>query len=259
MSRAQVSKAGKALSEEERILSLSAMPIYIRRWSVDADFNSQLARLVCDGTETNLANPVSGRGNKRTKNDLRKVRHPAIEQLNRMAIEHATRMTHQFIPESKNTQLEPWTLSMWGNVNPAGSRNLTHNHHDNGMHWSGVYYVDVGDLAGLEGGELVIEESGGLPLLKNGARRDLKITPENGMMIMFPSVAYHRVEPHTAEKHRISIAFDLKSPSLVIPDHVSIPKANWRWRHFGWVMRWVVRLENKWSQGVLGSGRRFLL
>lgn len=103
----------------------------------------------------------------------------------------------------------------WANVVRHGSYHKIHNHPD--CDWSGVYYVAVGtpDPAGpAENGmiEFLDPRMGAtIPTLGGpGALPKLRVAPETGLMLIFPSWLYHYVNTFHGTGERISIAFNVK-------------------------------------------------
>lgn len=106
-----------------------------------------------------------------------------------------------------------WAVEAWANVNSDGAANARHVH--GGCYWSAVYYVRVDQG---EGGELVLHDPR-MPTLamhapylrfKNmGGERQVRIKPEAGRLLIFPSWLPHAVEPWSGDGLRISIAINL--------------------------------------------------
>lgn len=122
-----------------------------------------------------------------------------------------------------DTQAQPgqrrgWMLEAWANVNEAGAANAPHSH--GACFWSAVYYVRVG--AG-EGGEIVLTDPR-MPAIEMhapflffrdaGGERQIRIRPQAGQILLFPSWLTHAVTPWQGEGPRISIAVNLSAPAL---------------------------------------------
>jgi len=142
-------------------------------------------------------------------------------------LDAATRLVNQFTgvqteAELLRDQAPNWRLNAWANVNDDGDANFPHHHP--GSFWSGVYWVDTGDI-GLEGqnmagGEFEMQDPRGIlpafyaPQLKMAVPGCLSaglsdfITPQAGVMIIFPSWLVHSVRRYRGSKPRISIAFN---------------------------------------------------
>ena len=103
--------------------------------------------------------------------------------------------------------------NMWFNINGHKAYNTEHLH----MHFlvSGVFYVDVQKNSG----DLILHRNSWahcFTVTDNSKSYNLftsstkSITPENNMLILFPSWLVHSVNPNLSNEKRISIAFDLR-------------------------------------------------
>ena len=93
----------------------------------------------------------------------------------------------------------------WANVLRDGGYNKVHNHP--GSAWSAVYYVASGEpnknLPGNGNFEFMDPRPGNV----YGGKEI--VTPEPGMLMLFPSWLYHYVNPYHGDGERISIAWNL--------------------------------------------------
>ncbi len=92
-----------------------------------------------------------------------------------------------------------------------------------GTFWSGVYYVDVGDIApdGKSGGDLLLFDPRGClatmlaPYLRyavpelHDAGKSIAFTPTAGQCVLFPGWLSHAVGVYNGSAPRISVAFNL--------------------------------------------------
>lgn len=139
----------------------------------------------------------------------------AVTQVAELATEFSARA-------GKNAQHPHWqVVEIWSNVQRNGGSNGYHAHP--GSFWSGVYYVDVGDIADHQdkGGELQLFDPRGClprmlaPYLRysldelHDAGNTISFTPSAGQCVMFPGWQHHAVAPYKGSKPRISIAFNL--------------------------------------------------
>jgi uncharacterized protein (TIGR02466 family) len=102
----------------------------------------------------------------------------------------------------------PFQLQSWINMHDRGGFNFPHVHE--GCLLSGCFYLNV--PAGS--GKLVFRDpragvihgyvKGAVP---NGYS-DIHLTPEAGLLVLFPSWMEHFVEPHDSDEARISISFN---------------------------------------------------
>jgi uncharacterized protein (TIGR02466 family) len=106
-----------------------------------------------------------------------------------------------------------WIVEAWANVNERGSANMRHVH--GGCYWSAVYYVRIDEG---EGGQLILHDPR-MPTLamhapylrfnKTGGEREVRIKPQVGRLVIFPSWLGHEVEPWQGDGVRISIALNI--------------------------------------------------
>ncbi len=144
-----------------------------------------------------------------------------IQDLVRKAVEST-------VENPDESHFDDWRLHAWANVNEKGAYNESHDHYSwsNLPLWSGIYYVDPGQLSdgGPVGGETVfeLEDPIGIarPSENNGDAfvHEVEITPEPGLMVLFPSTLRHRVEPYRCDSRRITIAWNLFHSRFHIPN-----------------------------------------
>ena len=111
-----------------------------------------------------------------------------------------------------------WTLQGWANVNRLGDYHDPHNHPH--AYLSGTYYLRVPasratrrNRADLRPGCITFYD----PRVTNmGALRDdpqsapeLTVSPEAGMILMWPAYLMHFVHPNLSEEPRISVSYNL--------------------------------------------------
>jgi len=101
----------------------------------------------------------------------------------------------------------------WANVTRPGGYNRVHNHA--ASMWSGVYYVDPGspDASFPDSGVLeFVDPRLGSSMVTTPGRPfggNLRVVPEEGLMVLFPSWLMHFVNPFEGTGERISISFNL--------------------------------------------------
>jgi uncharacterized protein (TIGR02466 family) len=122
---------------------------------------------------------------------------------------------HVFDAQARPGEKRGWMLEGWANVSEAGAANAPHNH--GASFWSAVYYVRVD--AG-EGGEIVltdprmpaVEMHAPFLFFRNaGGERLIRIRPETGQILLFPSWLVHSVTPWQGDGLRISIAINMSA------------------------------------------------
>ena len=148
---------------------------------------------------------------------------PAMKDLLAPVIGVATQATEysERAPDLAGKHPNWQVVETWANVQRKGGSNSTHPHP--GTFWSGVYYVDVGDITagGDTGGDLQLYDPRGClptmlaPFLRyavaelHDAGKTISFTPENGRCVMFPGWLSHSVGIYRGEAPRISVAFNL--------------------------------------------------
>lgn len=103
-----------------------------------------------------------------------------------------------------------WNLTAWATIlQQVSEPQISHLHPTAWL--SGVYYVDLPDIVRQSGDHDGWIEFGRPPPFVHAAPTHAVtvIRPEEGLLLLFPSYFYHRVLPFTAERPRISIAFDV--------------------------------------------------
>jgi hypothetical protein len=126
------------------------------------------------------------------------------------------------VPGQAGNRPEWQVAEVWANVQRKGGSNAAHPHP--GSFWSGVYYVDVGEISddGKQGGALQLFDPRGClprmlaPYLRyampelHDAGKNISLTPTTGQCVLFPGWLYHAVGVYTGDKPRISVAFNLE-------------------------------------------------
>jgi uncharacterized protein (TIGR02466 family) len=120
--------------------------------------------------------------------------------------------------QARPGQRRGWLLEAWANVNETGAANAPHSHA--ASYWSAVYYVRIDEG---EGGELLLNDPR-MPMIEMhapflhfrdaGGERQIRLRPETGQILLFPSWLVHSVTPWQGDGLRISIAVNLTAPPL---------------------------------------------
>lgn len=112
---------------------------------------------------------------------------------------------------------ESFISGMWTMINKKGHANSTHIHPDSWL--SGVYYPKVPSKPELIG-ELCFHDPIATRTFTQSFYRSVqaevfRLTPEEGMMVIFPSWFEHSVRANQSEEDRISIAFNIRKQQLM--------------------------------------------
>ena len=111
---------------------------------------------------------------------------------------------------------EDYEIKLWATVLNRGGYHPPHHHPGNWL--SGVYYVKVPESAAEPGGRngseafpggLVFDGFTNLPGLSGHSDLVRRITPVEGLLVLFPSYFMHATVPFAGDDTRISLAFDV--------------------------------------------------
>ncbi len=106
----------------------------------------------------------------------------------------------------------PLSAFGWATICRAGAYHAPHSHPDSA--WSGVYYVDPGTdsrdqpLSGVL--EFLDPRAGVEAVTAPGDPYGdpLRVRPQAGLLVLFPSWLYHWVHPYTGQTPRIAVSFN---------------------------------------------------
>lgn len=110
------------------------------------------------------------------------------------------------------------SLSAWATVCRAGAYHAPHSHPDSA--WSGVYYVDAGASTpdrSLSGVLEFLDPRAGVEAVTapgDPYGEPVRVRPEAGLIVIFPSWLYHWVHPYMGQTPRIAVSFNATSGSL---------------------------------------------
>ena len=110
---------------------------------------------------------------------------------------------------------EDWSLRAWGTLLRSGGRQIPHMHP---LAWlSGVYYASLPDQMDAASDEAGWLEFGRPPerFFRKNEPEVRRYQPAEGKLILFPSWFWHQTIPFTADRHRVSIAFDVMPKSML--------------------------------------------
>lgn len=196
-----------------RLELLFPTPIMKHRWDDSDALNADLRQLVLERERTHGGISKSNVGGWQSTDDLVSWGGEAGRILAERTMSMVNHATKELFSLTQASGSFGWKFSMWANVNRRGQFNRMHFHP--GSTWSGTYYVDAGDppppespLAGCFGfhdPNQVAAMSFFVGQLPHGG----EITPETGMMVLFPSYLPHIVYPYQGGRPRISIAFNV--------------------------------------------------
>lgn len=111
------------------------------------------------------------------------------------------------------------SLSAWAAICRAGAYHAPHSHPDSA--WSGVYYVDAGTSHpdhSLSGVLEFLDPRAGVEAVSapgDPYGEPVRVRPEAGLIVVFPSWLYHWVHPYAGHIPRIAVSFNA---TLATPD-----------------------------------------
>ena len=102
-------------------------------------------------------------------------------------------------------------LNMWSVVNGKNTFNTKHNHPNS--YFSSAYYVKTNENSGhikfFDPKEVKTMYSPGIGKLNEFSTNIVRIKPEEGKLLLFPSYLHHSVEENVSDEDRIVISFNL--------------------------------------------------
>lgn len=204
----EVSTPMADMARNGQIENIFPTPIF---WHVLKDceaLNAELRDLILEKEHTTSSTAKSNMGGWQSPPDFFRWRAPAattLERYVRCALDVAT--VRATAPKCLRAKFD---LFGWGAVNRRGHYNTVHVHP--AATWSGVYYVDPGEVAtdstdgALEFAHPVAASTMTFfPTILPSARL---VRPEAGMLILFPSYLLHSVRMYRGERPRICVPFN---------------------------------------------------
>lgn len=182
--------------------------------------NAQLARIILERVKGHASVQRSNAGGWQSDIDFPDWAGPPGEAL----LIAARRLADAFTAVDGEDGLEmggpEWKVNAWANVNGPGDANRAHHHP--AAFWSGVYWVDAGQVDGADcGGQFEIQDPRGVlpafyaPRVRYAVAGCLSaggedfFVPRTGVMVLFPAWMVHAVRAYSGPRRRISVAFNL--------------------------------------------------
>jgi uncharacterized protein (TIGR02466 family) len=212
----------------QRVDALFASPLITLRLSDHARLD---ADLVAAADELRARSPGLQRSNQKgwhSDADLMARREPAFVEM-RGLIADAVRQATALVAPGFDFATAAFQAEAWINVSPRHAFNAPHDHP--GWAWSGSYYVALPPQDTPRGGtiEFFDPRTNVRAMTIDGAdcfASKVAVTPQPGMLLIFPSYLRHFVYPNEGECDRISLAFNarfLRRPAAARP--VRLPPA----------------------------------
>jgi hypothetical protein len=129
---------------------------------------------------------------------LKPERLPGVEQVLQFVLEQArnllrTRRAAWLDPNTDSEQA--LRIGFWLNAMQPGQATSRHHHEEHDELYSGVYYVSAPDQAG--------------DILFHDPPFETRVSPQAGMILLFPPTLEHSVESNRSSAQRLSIAFNI--------------------------------------------------
>lgn len=227
---------------EAQLVELFPTPVLSYDWPDSKDLNADLRRVITSKRELSPGVVKTNRGGWQSDTDLPTWPAPSIQHLMARIQTLMRELVRRTVPDAQAAHLQPWQILAWANVNQKGHFNRAHHHIGARSQWSGIYYVDVGELSPRASvtGRTVFEDRSMVPkeTVNNPDpfEREFTIMPKDGLMVVFPASLYHSVEPYSGDGERITIAFNVWNPAFTVPLYPGMESRGWLWTNFRGVM-----------------------
>ena len=190
------------------MLSLFATPLSVHR--VDSSACAEAAMVLVAESAAAPTHVRSIVGGWHGAPDLPTRTAPVWKELT-SAVAEAIRSVHdeQLAALGKAPATDDLSIEGWGTVLPSGGYVIPHDHA--GAQWSAVCYLDVGDPPPddrPEAGSLVLLDPRGPIVTQDLFPPHCTVTPETGLVVVFPGWVTHFVHPYVGERPRVSAAFN---------------------------------------------------
>ncbi|NQD37079.1 hypothetical protein HPT27_08585 [Permianibacter sp. IMCC34836] len=216
-------------------LSLFPTPVFCQPLADTERLNHELIALVQSLYQQQPSVQRSNVGGWQSAKDLQNNPAPAIQAF--LAQSRAVLSDWAMLTFALHTRPDPamWWFALWANVNRPGHYNRAHDHFRSGQIGSSFYYVRTG--GNQAGGRTVFINQQSVPHFVDcevGWRdHEYPVTPQDGMLVVFPSWLGHRVEPYTGDGDRITLAFNAGHPDLPVRRRGDRPLPPWLKRLLG--------------------------
>lgn len=192
-------------------------------WPDSEQLNQDLRDVVLARRTSSCGTVKTNRGGWQSDADLQDWQEAPVRQL----LQQMTSLAQEYVARQTGRTAEDfasgWKIRAWANINERGHYNRRHDHLGVHSFFSGVYYVNVGDITAgtASGGRTRFEDCSFVAIdidrEADPLRRDYLMTPRNGRMLLFPASLMHSVESYGGSQQRITIAFNLYHPGFTVP------------------------------------------
>lgn len=181
-----------------------AIPVLVTKHTETEEVNKALLAEIRNSNGEDLLTIGVEHATKSNQEILRSA-NPAVGTLLEWIFGAAHTLNEAALGEHAAAADEMMIAEAWAVVyEPSGYHRL---HSHPGSAWSGVYYVDTGDLR--EGTGLIEFIDPRTAAIGRETSPVIEVSPESGMLVAFPSWLVHDVSPVVATRDRICIAFNI--------------------------------------------------
>jgi hypothetical protein len=128
--------------------------------------------------------------------------------------ENLMRCIKDNVPQRSDKPLLDFKVQSWVNINGNGHWNDVHNHCDDGVMLSGIFYIRCPENSGgirLYDTRLNVSKTYS-KYYEEERGSYMKINPHPNLMLFFPPWLMHLVEPNQSDGERVSVAFNILNP-----------------------------------------------
>lgn len=190
----------------EELSTLFPTVLMRRRMPDSKSKNRRLRKIVLEREKIDSGVRQSNVGGWHSTADLWDWPNPEIRDLSNWVQKAVQDLTASMYPLQPGDEVvaEPYG-GAWANVLRDGGYNKVHNHP--GAVWSAVYYIASGEPYAEPPGNGNFEFMDPRPGNIHGGKEI--VTPEPGLLMVFPAWLYHYVNPYHGDGERISVAWNL--------------------------------------------------
>lgn len=206
---------GEILNSESRptegLQHLFPTPLWTFSYSCAETINPILRKVILEAAQSYPSQGRSNVGGWRSRNDLFHWATPEVKEIGAWIMDCIARVVQASVhPDRYRGQI---SAVGWASVCRTGNYNAPHVHPDSA--WSGVYYVDTGDPDSTIPFNGCLElldprsAAGGVNTPGDPFGHPVRIAPVAGLLVLFPSWLTHWVHPHSGQRERIAISFNV--------------------------------------------------
>ena len=201
-----------------QVLEMFPIPVFLEK-STGID-NRALSQLIYGIQEEELAAGTAHKTGFSNIGGFRSyeiLQRPGVEDLKKFIVETLNRQVLKGKWYAEDEIDESFVSGMWAMINKKGHANSAHIHPDSWL--SGVYYPKVPSNPGLAGAlcfhDPIATRTFTQSFYRSVQAEVFMVTPQEGLMVIFPSWFEHSVKANQSDEDRISIAFNIRRQQAV--------------------------------------------